>query len=133
MSQNNIAAALATHLTDLSGDYQIAYENADFTPPADEVYLAESLNPTTVEAMSLSATGSQILNGFYQVLCYAPRGATKGGALAAAGAVEAAFQKGDRLTYNGTEVTILRCERNPAFMSDDRYAIPLTIYYRAAM
>lgn len=132
MSQNNISAALSSQLDTLSGDYAIHFENAAFTPPAGEPYLAESINPTGTIPMAIASTGSELLQGFYQVLCYAPAGLNKGAAFAGAGAVEAAFQRGDRLSYDNQEVTILRVERSAGFRSGDRFVVPLSIYYRAA-
>lgn len=132
MSQSKVSAALSSQLDLLSDDYAIQFENVSFTPPAGEPYLAESLNPTGTIPMALANAGSELLQGFYQVLCYAPAGMNKGAAFAAADAVEALFQRGDHLTYDGQEVTILRVERSLGFRSGDRYVVPISIYYRAA-
>jgi len=129
MSNSAISAALATRLSGLSLPTQ--YENSDYTPPADTVYLAESIIPAATIAMGIANTGSDAREGIYQVLIYAPAGSTKGGAFATADSVEAHFTKGLRLTYAGVTVTILRTERETAFMSGDRFALPISIYYRA--
>lgn len=132
MSQNKVSAALSSQLDTLSGSYAIQFENASFAPTANAPYLAESINPTGTIPMALANAGSEVVQGFYQVLCYAPAGMNKGAAFSAADAVEGAFQRGDRLTYDDQEVTILRVERSAGFRSGDRYVVPLSIYYRAA-
>jgi hypothetical protein len=132
MSQTNISAALSTRLATVSGGYAIQYENQSFTPTANAPYLAESLNPTGTNVVALSAAGSEALQGFYQVLCYAPAGMTKGPAFSAADAVEAIFTRGLRLTYGGVEVTILRTDRAPGFRLGDRFVVPISVYYWAA-
>lgn len=131
MSYSNISAAMATRLNSLSGTFSIQFENANFSPPAGAVYLAESINPTGVVPVALRSGGTDSLEGFFQVLCYAPAGLTKGAALAAADAVEGQFQRGLRLTHGGTTVAVLRAERNTSFLSGDRFVIPLSIYFRA--
>lgn len=132
MSQSKISAALATQLATISNDYAIHYENQSFDPPAGEPYLAESLNPTGTNVVALSAAGSEALQGFYQVLCYAPAGMTKGAAFAASDAVQSIFLRGHRFNYGGIEVTILRTERSMGFISGDRFVVPVSIYYWAA-
>lgn len=131
MSYTNISAAFATRLNGLSSSYSIGFENQSFDPPANEAYLVESLNPTVVAALGLKNSGTDALEGFYQVLCYAPAGSTKGAAFAAADAVEGQFARGLRLTQNGVTASVLRSERSPGFVSGDRFVVPVTIYYRA--
>lgn len=131
MSYTNISAAFATRLNNLSGSYSIGFENQSFEPPANEAYLVESLNPTGVSAMALISGGTDALEGFYQVLCYAPAGLNKGEAFAAADAVEGQFSRGLQLTHSGTTAVVLRAERSAGFRSGDRFVVPISIYYRA--
>lgn len=131
MSYTNISAAFATRLNGLAGTYAIQFENQSFDPPANAAYLAESLNPTGVVPMAIAASGTDSLEGFYQVLCYAPAGLNKGAAFAAADAVEGQFTRGLRLTHGGTTVAVLRAERSAGFRSGDRFVIPISVYYRA--
>lgn len=131
MSYTDISAALATQLNGLAGSYAIQFENQSFEPPADAAYLAESLNPTGVVPMAIASSGTESLEGFYQVLCYAPAGLNKGLAFSAADAVEAQFPRGLRLTHSTTTVAVLRVERSGGFRSGDRFVVPISIYYRA--
>lgn len=131
VSYSDISAAMATRLNVLADTFQIHFENNNFNPPANAVYLAEKLNPTGVVPIGLRSGGTDALEGFYQVLCYAPAGLSKGVAVAAANAVEAQFQRGLRLTHGTTTVAVLRVERNTSFISGDRFVVPLSIYFRA--
>lgn len=131
VSYTDISAAMATRLNGLAGSYAIQFENQNFTPPAGAPYLAESMNPTGVVPVALRSGGTDALEGFYQVLCYAPAGLNKGAAFAAADAVEGRFTRGLRLTHGSTTVVVLRAERNAGFRSGDRFVVPVSIYYRA--
>ena len=129
MSNASIRAALATRLNTL--DLPTAWENKNFTPPAGQVYVAEALLPNETLSVGVSSTSSDNFGGIYQVLVHAPAGAGKGAAVTVAEQVVAAFPKGASLTYGGVTVRILRASQNPALMNGDRYAIPVSITYRA--
>jgi len=131
VSYTDVSAAMATRLSGVSGGYAIQYENQSFNPPAGAVYLSANLNPTGVVPVALRSGGTDALEGFYQVLCYAPAGLNKGAALAAAGAVEARFTRGLRLMSGGTTVAVLRVERSTGFRSGDRFVVPVSVYFRA--
>lgn len=129
MSNQAIAAALATQLNTV--DLPTQWENAPFTPPAGEVYLAETLLPGPTLSVGVSGTSSNEFGGIYQVTVYAPLGGTKGAGLGAAQAVAEAFPKALQLTYDGITVIVLRTSQAPAFASGDRWAIPISVTYRA--
>jgi hypothetical protein len=131
VSYTDISAAMATRLTTVSGGYAIQNENETFNPPAGAPFLSESMNPTGVVPVALRSGGTDALEGFYQVLCYAPAGLNKGAAFTAAVAVEARFVRGLRLTHGATTVAVLRTERSASFKSGDRFVVPISIYYRA--
>ena len=129
MSNAIISAALAVRLNTLG--VPTHWQNTDYNPPADTIYLAESLIPASVNPMGLAASSSESYEGIYQVLVYAPSGATKGGAYDAADSVIGHFPKALELTRDSITVTILRAEQNGAFVSGDRFVVPVSIYYRA--
>lgn len=129
MINSKISAALATQLNTL--ELPTHWENAKFIPPAGEIYLSESLLSGDTIAVGVSSAASDEFGGVYQVLVYAPADANKGPARSIADDVAAAFQRGDRLVYDGVTVTIQRTTQNPAFMSGDRFVIPVSITYRA--
>lgn len=129
MSNQAIAAALATQLDTLNLPTQ--WENAPFTPTADEVYVAEALLTGPTLSVGVAIASSDEFGGIYQVTVYAPLGGTKGAGLAVAQDVADAFTKGLKLTYDGLTVIILRTSQAPAFQSGDRWAIPVSVTYRA--
>lgn len=129
MSNASISAAFAVHLNSLS--IPTHWQNTEYTPPADTIYLAESLIPAAVNPMGLAAGSSEAYEGIYQVLVYAPAGATKGGAYETADTVVGHFPKALELTRDSITTTVLRTEQNGAFMSGDRFVVPVSIYYRA--
>ena len=129
MSNQAIAAALATQLNTL--DLPTQWENAPFTPTAGVVYVAEALLTGPTLSVGVGSTSSNEFGGIYQVTVYAPLGGTKGAGLAVAQDVADAFTKGLKLTYDGLTVIILRTSLAPAFPSGDRWAIPVSVTYRA--
>lgn len=129
MSNQKIAAALATRLNTLSLPTQ--WENTPFTPTAGQVYVSEALLTGPTLSVGVANSSSNEFGGIYQVTVYAPLGGTKGAGLDVAQDVADAFTKGLKLTYGGLTVTILRTSQAPAFPSGDRWAIPVSVTYRA--
>jgi hypothetical protein len=129
MINSKISAALATQLNTL--DLPTHWENSKFKPTAGVLYLSESLLSGETIAVGVSSASSDEFGGVYQVLVYAPLDNNKGPARSAADAVSAAFQRGDRLAFDGITVTIQRTTQDPAFISGDRFVIPVSITYRA--
>ena len=129
MINSKISAALATQLNTL--ELPTHWENAKFIPPAGDIYLSETLLSGDTIPVGIANAASDEFGGVYQVLVYAPADANKGPARLVADDVAAAFQRGDRLVYDGVTVTIQRTTQNPAFMSGDRFVIPVSITYRA--
>jgi hypothetical protein len=129
MINSKISAALATQLNTLG--LPTHWENAKFIPPAGDIYLSETLLSGDTIPVGFASAASDEFGGVYQVLVYAPADANKGPARATADDVAAAFQRGDRLVYDGVTVTIQRTTQNPAFMSGDRFVIPVSVTYRA--
>lgn len=129
MINSKISAALATQLNTL--DFPTHWENSKFTPAAGQIYLSESLLTGDTIPVGVASAASDEFGGIYQVLVYAPMDANKGEARLVADQVSAAFERGDRLTYDGVTVTIQRTTQNPAFVSGDRWVIPVSVTYRA--
>ena len=129
MINSKISAALASKLNTLA--LPTHWENAKFTPTNGQIYLSESLLSGDTNPVGVSSAASDEFGGVYQVLVYAPLDTNKGQARATADTVAAAFQRGDRLTYAGITVTIQRTTQNPAFISGNRFVIPVSVTYRA--
>lgn len=129
MSLTKIGAALSSKLATLN--LPTAWENSRFKPTAGQVYLAESLIAGNTIAVGIAAQASDEFGGVYQVLVYAPADTSKGIARSTADAVAAAFVRGDRLVYEGVTVTIQSTSQGAGFMSGDRFAVPVSVSYRA--
>lgn len=129
MSLTKIGAALSTQLATL--DLPTAWENSRFKPTAGQVYLAESLIAGNTIAVGFANQASDEYGGIYQVLVYSPVDASKGIGRSTADTVAAAFVRGDRLVYDDVTVTILSTSQSAAFMSGDRWVIPVSVTYRA--
>jgi len=129
MSNSKIAAALATKLSTLN--LPTHWENSSFTPVAGQIYVSESLLQGTTIPIGIATGSSDELGGIYQVLVYAPMDAGKGAGRAVADTVTAAFQRGARLTYQSVTVTIQSVSQSAAFISGDRFVIPVSIAYRS--
>jgi hypothetical protein len=129
MINSQISAALATQLATL--DLPTQWENAKFTPEHGITYLAESLIPGSTIAVGIASAASDEFGGVYQVLVYAPLDYGKGHARLVADQVAGAFQRGDRLIYDGVTVTILQTTQNASFKSGERWCIPVSVTYRA--
>lgn len=128
MSHATVSAALSSQLNTL--DFPTAWENANFEPPAGELYLSEQLLPSGTIPVGVSSSSSDLFEGIYQVLVHAPVGAGKGAGAAAVAMVEALFARGLRVDYGAHTVTIRRTEVNAAFKSGERYLTPISVYYR---
>jgi hypothetical protein len=129
MSNSQIAAALATQLDTLN--LPTHWENSNFTPVAGQIYVSESLLQGRTIPIGIATGSSDELGGIYQVLVYAPVDAGKGAGRDVADTVAAAFQRGDRFTYSSVTVTIQSVSQSAAFISGDRFVIPVSIAYRA--
>lgn len=129
MSNSQIAAALATQLDTLN--LPTHWENTSFTPVAGQIYVSESLLQGVTIPIGIATGSSDELGGIYQVLVYAPMDAGKGAGRTVADTVAAAFQRGDRFTYSSVTVTIQSVSQSAAFISGDRFVIPVSIAYRA--
>jgi hypothetical protein len=129
MTNSKIAAALATQLDTL--DLPTHWENSNFTPVAGQIYVSESLLQGATIPIGIATGSSDELGGIYQVLVYAPMDAGKGAGRTVADTVAGAFQRGARLVYDDYTVTIQSVSQAAAFISGDRWVIPVSIAYRA--
>lgn len=129
MSHQVINAALALHLKALGKP--TAYENATFEPTAGVLYLREAMLPAPTTNIGIALGSTRDYRGIYQVTVLAPRDAYKAAGYAAADEVSAHFARGLKLTTSSTIVLVMQNTIAPAFVSGDRWAIPVSIEYRA--
>lgn len=129
MSDKAINTALALHLQDLG--LPVAFENAPFTPVDGQVYLREFHLPAETTPVGNAAETSDDHRGIYQVTVMAPADAYKDIGLTAAEQVKAHFVRGRTLIRDGVSIRVERVYSSPAIPSGSRWAIPVSIRYRA--
>lgn len=129
MIDKQISAILSLRLQTLNIKTQ--WENTQFVPRADELYLSENYLPAPTDPIGISSESAQVFNGIYQVSVHSPAGKTKAEGLGTADLVRQTFQRGLRLNRAGLTVTIQRSVSAPGFKVDDRWIVPVSIYFRA--
>lgn len=131
MSALKIRQALEKHLATLAPSISTAYENADFTPVNGVAYQRANLLPAAPDNSSMGDKYYREL-GVFQVTLYYPVSTGPKDAYTRAESVKTLFKRGTTLTQGGVDVTIIFTPTiNPAFYSDDRYCLPISIYYQA--
>ena len=133
MSDSRINAALSARLASFMSSapgFPKQYENTAFMPTSGSAYVSESLIPSSAGLEGISAGSFSEHVGIYQVSVFAPKDATKG-PRAIADAICAHFPKALQLVKDGITVSIVRSVQAPAFVSGDRWIVPVSIYYRA--
>lgn len=129
MSHQIINAALAERLKLLGKP--TAYENAAFEPVAGVLYLRENMLPIQTANIGIALGSTRDYRGIYQVTVMAPRDGYKAVGYAAADEVAAHFARGMKLVKSGVTVLVMQNTIAPAFVTGDRWAIPVSIDYRA--
>lgn len=127
----SIANALSLHLAALDSPTPvIQFENAPPVNAPAGVFYVEAFLPAETIPVGLADDSSDDNNGLYQVTVMAPRDQFKAAGNNAAEAVIAHFRRAV-LTNGDARVKIHRAYRSSAFLSGDRWAIPVTIGYRS--
>jgi hypothetical protein len=132
MSQTEIKQAILSHLGSLPGNtWRIALPNADFEPESNESYLELHFMPASTNQAALGTDGVNVNVGLAQITV---AGEDNQGFLATSTKADEIidhFKRGTVLTKNTTKVTITKAEINPAIVENDKYNLPVSIYYRA--
>lgn len=123
-----LAAWAAAH----SPALKVAYENVDFTPPADgSTYLRCFLLPANTDSQDLQGIHEAFL-GVFQVNIVAKAGAGLGAAKGIADELRALFPNNLRLTKSGLTVqSISPCSQGPAQQDTNTATVPVWFNYRA--
>jgi hypothetical protein len=109
----------------------IAYENSPFTPVNGTPYQEVFLLPAQPDNGQMGSK-NYIEVGLLQVnLCY-PLGTGPAAAQARAELVKTHFKRGTTMVQDNINVIVIRTPQvSPGFRRDDRYIIPVSIYYQA--
>lgn len=132
-AEKDINTALSVRLTEIqsAGVPAIAYENAPFTPTEGTLYLREDFIPNIKDAVGIAHTSADDYEGLYQVTVLSARGGRRFDGQEQARLVSAHFPRGAEYTYNAVKVKITSSQVGSPIQDEDRYAIPVTISWRA--
>lgn len=125
----DIQGALNTHALLLS--LPTAWENDDFTPTNDALYIAPFILPADTEQAGLGAQGLDDNSGIYQINIVAPADGGNGVALIKADVVADHFARGQTLTYNGVNVRLGNVSRGQGGRDGAWFIIPVFINYQS--
>lgn len=129
MSLAAIRAALETKLK-ATLSIPIAWENAPYTPVAEQPYASACVLLTEPENIEIGPGYTD--KGIFQVSLFYPLDQGPAAALAAAEGIRAAFPFAASLTSGGSVVNIIATpEVSPARAEDDRYLVPVKVRFQA--
>lgn len=126
-----IDQALTQRFIDGAFGLQIAHENQQFTPTPQTPYAEIRVLQNDATAGTLNNTNDT--DGVFRVILRYPQNT---GAIAAkqkANQIFAAFKVGQRIVYEGVQLTITGNQRQPGVVQDGWYSLILTMPYRAAI
>jgi hypothetical protein len=125
----DVSKALSSHLATMVDLPPVSAENSDlYTPVSGELYLTERTIFGKSFGLELNSTKQQRY-GTYEVTVYAPKGENKFATHAEADKILSHFQRGLRLTENGTEVVINRNQTGQTSSSEDSHILPVYISF----
>lgn len=131
MSTSSIQKAFETRLAAMSPDLSTAYENMAFTPANGTPYQKANLLPGAPDNSTIGQK-HYIEVGVFQVTLMYPLGGGAKDARARAELTKTQFKRGTTMTQDGINIIVTRTPAiAPAFRSDDRYCIPVSITYQA--
>jgi len=107
------------------------FPNMKFEPVVGKDWNAIHLIPANSSQASFGRAGRDLEQGIFQVTLATPRFKGDGNILARARLLKSYFQQNNKLTNNGTEVSITTITINQSFISGDWYKVPVSINYKA--
>jgi hypothetical protein len=129
MSIIAIRQALETHLATLTPALATAYENKDYVPVTGTPYQRVNLMPAQPDNSTMGQTFYREQGIFQVMLCY-PNNQTTLAVQTRAEAIRTLFKRGTTLEQSGLKVHIINTPKiGIGFHDQDRYCIPITIYY----
>jgi hypothetical protein len=121
---NDMQAALDTHLSTLSGGYDIAWPNITYEPVGNATYLRANFIPAETQQVSLGANGKDETLAIYQIDVVSPRGA---GRSTLTDSVADHFKRGTVLTYNNLKLRVRSVSIAPAIQDGAWFFVPLSV------
>lgn len=125
------SAALDEQLNIMTGVPPVAWENKEYEPTKDTLYLKPMILPGTVEPAGLGDTAQDDNIGIYQVTVFGSTGDGKNETVVMADNVADQFNRGINLTYNSQTVRITQVRRHGAVIVDGWYTITVDIHWQS--
>lgn len=131
MSLQTISIALEKHLNAMSPSIATAWENVSYTPVTGTPYQRVNLLPAEPDNSSQGRHHYREI-GLMQVLLNYPVNVGRSAAIARAELLRTQFKRGTTLTESGINVIITQTPTiGGAFVDDDWYRIPVSIFYQS--
>lgn len=127
----DINAALTARLEILAGSPPVAWENEDYTPVLDTLYIRPAHLPGDVSQATLGDTGTDLNIGVYQIDVFAPANQGRNAGLVVADNIANHFKRGTVLTYNSRVVRIVTAQMKPSIFEGDWFKQSVEIIYRS--
>ncbi|MCK5132698.1 MAG: hypothetical protein KAR40_11170 [Candidatus Sabulitectum sp.] len=124
-----ISSALDAHLNGMASLPPVAWENKDYPPVNDTLYLRPFIMPGDTVGSAIGAAGNDEHVGIYQIDVLAAIGEGKKAAIVMADLIADRFKPVTQLTSGTTTVKCVTASRAPAYRDKGRYVIPVTVRY----
>ena len=127
----DIRAALATHLSGLSGVPAIAWENVAYTPIVGTPWIRPTVLMGQPRQAAIGDSGPNEQVGVYQIDLFYPPDQGVLPVNTMAGKIEQRFKRGTQLTYNGIRLTISKAYISALSQESDWVQVPVNINFFA--
>lgn len=130
MSDLNIKRAFEKRLALMTPVLSTQYENVAFKPVANVPFQIATLLPAEPENPTMGDAYYREIGVFQVTLCYSIN-TSASDIETRAEAVKQHFKRGTGMVEGGQTVVVLRTPtKSPAFVTDDRYNIAISIFYQ---
>ena len=124
----DIYGALRTRLNSMPSVPPIAWENINYSPNSNTLFLRPTLIPAPTSQASLGDSGLDINNGIFQVDVFIPDNV---GRSTWPDAIADRFKRGTVLTQNSIDVRIVSASLLTAVKDGNFYIVPVAIRWQA--
>lgn len=127
-----ILDALMARVNGIGIGYPVAWPNVDYTPPADQKYLAVAFLPNRNQRVAITTTTPHRRGGLLQVSVYWPRGKGIAAPLDIAGKVAEHFPADLILAAGGVTIRVTQAPDVAGLLHEDQAVqVPVSIYWEA--
>lgn len=124
----DIAGALRTRLSTMTGLPPVAWENIDYRQSSTTLYLRATFLPADTVQACFGDDGKDLHNGIFQVDVFIPDG---DGRSTLPDDIADHFKRGTVLTQNGVNVRIRNTSIGAGLKDENFYIVPVTVSWQA--